>query len=409
MQQAYGQSARDAGDGERGRRAPLRGGLLHGCLTLALVFSAGGASCSRQLRNPFGPYAPPAPQVLVTGSSLDQVIAAVNQNAAKIQSLQTTNASITVPGMPGVPLLRGDIAAQRTSRLRIRASTALTGSEVDLGSNEELFWFWVKRSEPPALYFARHEQFVGGPAQRMLPIEPQWLLDALGFAQFDPAGAHEGPRLVEKGRLEIKSTVPSARGPLTKRTVVDAQTACVLEQHVYDAQGTRLASAVATSHSYLPEVGVSVPQEIQITIPASELSLSIDMGTVAVNSLAENPLLWQMPTIPGVAAIDIGSATPASAVAPPLGDQLTRADWYGPGPAVGATPAAPPSAPLVNVLPPSPAPVASASLSSPSAWPSQQLAPGGVAAPVATATRDFAPGAQRLPVGGVATTPSLAR
>ena len=45
---------------------------------LALVFCTTGASCTRTMRSPFAAWQPPAPQVLMTGSSLDQVIAAVN-------------------------------------------------------------------------------------------------------------------------------------------------------------------------------------------------------------------------------------------------------------------------------------------------------------------------------------------
>lgn len=380
--------------------SPLGRGILNSLLVLALLVCSGGASCSRALRNPFTPWSPPAPEVLVTGSSLDQIIAAVNQNAAKIQSLQTNNASITVPGMPGVPLLRGEIAAQRSSRLRIRASTMLTGSEVDLGSNDELFWFWVKRSEPPALYYARHEQFAAGGGQRMLPIEPTWLLDALGFAAFNPADAHAGPRLVEKGRLEIKSVVQGRNGPLVKLTIVDARTAWVLEQHVYDGQGTLLASAVSRSHRYIAEQGVSLPQEIDIRIPASELSLSIDMGTVAVNTLGDNPALWQMPTIPGVPAVDLGAGSGAAAVAPPIGGQITGADWYGPGPAVGAPPAIAipaPVGPMAAMAPPY------------GAAAPQSVSPGGMVQPVDSLVGAPPLHTERLPAGGVATQPLLAR
>jgi hypothetical protein len=260
---------------------------------VAFLFCTSGASCTRAIRRPFAPALPPAPEVLATGSSLDQVIAAVNQNSARIQSYQTNNASITVPGMPAIPLLRGNIAAQRPGRVRLQASTALTGPEVDLGANDELFWFWVKRNEPPAMYFARHEQFCGSAAQKLLPIEPQWLLDALGFTEFKPTDHHEGPLPAGKGKVEIKSMVQGRCGPMTKRTVLDSHTAVILEQHVYDSGGTLIASSVAKGASrYYPGAGVSLPQELEIRIPASNLALSIDVGTVDINTLSENTPLW---------------------------------------------------------------------------------------------------------------------
>ncbi|HEX6961064.1 MAG TPA: hypothetical protein VF175_04305 [Lacipirellula sp.] len=362
---------------------------------LALVFCTTGASCTRAVRSPFGPWTPPAPEVLATGSSLDQVIAAVNQNAAKINSYQTNNASITVPGMPAIPLLRGNIAAQRPGRVRLQAST-LMGPEVDLGANEELFWFWVKRNEPPALYFARHDQFCGSAAQKLMPIEPQWLLDAIGFAEFRPTDQHTGPLPLGDGKIEITSTIDGRCGPMTKKTVIDARLAWVLEQHVYDGNGTLVASTIAKSHRYDNVAGVSIPQEIEIRIPASELSLSIDVGRVEINTLADNPQLWTMPTMSGTPQVDLGS-TPQAGGVRPAGDLLTEANWYGPGPAVSVPTAIASVQPAIPVIQP-PAPVANtAATAAP-----QFLSPGGVAQlPGAAVNGAAEQGMQRLPAGGV--------
>jgi hypothetical protein len=350
-------------------------------LMLMLLFCASGASCRSSLRSPFAPLSPPAPEVLAVGASLDQVIAAVNQNASRIVSYQTNNASVKIPGMPGIPALSGKIAAQRPGRLRLMASS-LMGPEVDLGANDELFWFWVRRNQPPAVYFARHDQFAGTAAQQMMPIEPQWLLDALGLAMLNPGDAHEGPAPAGDGRVEIKSVVQTRNGPITKRTVIEGRRALVLEQHVYDAAGNLVASVVARSHRYYPQHGVSLPQELDIQIPASELALSIDVGTVEINTLGDNPQLWTMPTIAGSPPYDIGSAAAGSVT--PVGQQLSQADWYGPGPPTAA-PAPIPVAPLTTAVGGLPAP------------------------PLDPFTAGDAAGMQRLPSGGVAAQSTFAR
>ena len=295
-------------------------------LVLVLVlFCGSGATCSRGFRNPFATQmGPPAPEVLMPGSQLQQVITAVNQNASRVASYQTNNASITVPGVPGVPLLRGEIATQRPGRVRLRASTAITGPEVDLGSNDQLFWFWVKRNEPPALYFSRHDQFVGSAAQQLMPVEPQWLLDALGMMQFSPTDQHDGPVPHGDGTLEIRSVVQTRGGTMSKTTVLDARRAWVLEQHIYDPRGTLLASSVAKSHRYYPQAGVSLPQEIELRLPALQMSLTIDVGTVAVNQMGENPQLWELPAMSGYPQVDLGSAPTGSV--PPISTAASK-DW----------------------------------------------------------------------------------
>ena len=282
-------------------------------LLLLIVFCGSGATCQRGLRNPFAQYGPPAPEVLIAGSTLDQVVAAVNQNASRITSYQSNDASITVPGVPGIPLLRGNIAVQQPGRIRLQASTAITGPEVDLGSNDDLFWFWVKRNEPPALYYSRHDQFANSAARQVMPIEPQWLLDALGMMQFSPNDRHEGPFPQGEDKLEVRSTVQARGNQMTKITVVDARRAWVLEQHVYDTSGTLIASTRGSDHRYYEALGVSLPQKVDVRVPAAELALSINVGTVQLNTLVDNPALWTLPSIQP--AVDLGAAASGS-VAP---------------------------------------------------------------------------------------------
>jgi len=316
-------------------------------LLLFVVFCCSGATCSRALRNPFAPLGPPAPHVLTAGASLDQVVSAVNLNAGRVQSYQTNNASITVPGMPAIPLLRGNIVAQRPGRLRLQASTALTGPEVDMGSNDALFWFWVKRNEPPALYFSRHDQFVGSAAQQVMPIDPQWFLDALGMAQFSPNDQHQGPLPHGDGTLEIRSIIQSPTGTLTKSTVLDASRAWVLEQHIYDSGGQLMVSSRASRHRFYPAMGVSLPQEIEIRVPAMQLALTIDVGTVLLNQVAENPALWTLPVLNGYPQIDLGSAPPGAIPA------VGSAGYSAPSP-VSATKINAPPSPSVYAIPAAP-------------------------------------------------------
>ena len=297
---------------------------IQSLLLMLVVFCGAGATCNRPFRNPFAPIGPPAPEVLLGGCSIDQVVAAVNQNASRIVSYQTNNASITVPGMPEIPLLRGNIAARQPGKVRLQASTALTGPEVDLGANDELFWFWVKRNEPPALYFSRHDQFAGSAARQVMPIEPAWFLDALGMMQFSPNDRHEGPFPKGDRKIEIRSIIQARGVQMSKSTIIDARRAWVLEQHVYDATGTLVASTRARNHRYYPAVGASLPQDIDLNLPAAQLSLSIDVGTVQLNVMTDNPALWSLPVLSSYPQIDLGTALPGSVA--PMGSVGSN-DW----------------------------------------------------------------------------------
>src|SRR5207248_594607 len=119
---------------------------------------------------------------------------------------------------------------------------AVTGPEIDLGSNDELFWLWVRRNNPPTLYYCRHAQFATSAAKQLMPVDPDWLLDALGLASFDPALQHSAPQRNANGRIEIRTLLPGPAGTMTKTTVIDEARAWVLEQHLHDERGTLVAT-----------------------------------------------------------------------------------------------------------------------------------------------------------------------
>jgi hypothetical protein len=244
------------------------------------------------------------------GASRDQVIAAVNQNSSRIQSITATGATITVPDTLGLPLLSGNIAAERPGRFRLTAGTAVTAKEIDIGSNDELFWIWIRRNEPPGVYFCRHAQFANSNIRQMMPVEPSWLLAALGMVDINPASVFDGPLPRGDGTVELRSWLPSVSGNLQRVTVIDARRALVIEQHVYDQSGrTLLASAVAESQYYDAARQVAVPQVVAIRLPTANINLRINLGSIQINQLtADRAQLWTMPTFDGAPQHDLGGA-----------------------------------------------------------------------------------------------------
>ena len=373
---------------------------------LGLVFCTTGASCTRTMRSPFAAWQPPAPQVLMTGSSLDQVITAVNDNAARIQSIQTNNASITVPGMPGIPLLGGKIAAQRPGRFHLVAGTALTGDEVDMGSNDELFWFWVKRNEPPALYYARHNQFAGSAAQQLMPIEPQWLLDAIGFTEFRPGDVHTGPTAARRrqgrnqvGHADSHRTTHEDEPSSTRRGpgCWSSMSTTRRERSSPARWPSRISSTSRRTSRCLTTSRFASPRAICRCRSTWERSRSTRSARIRNSGRCRR--------IHGVPLTDLG-ASQANAATPRMGDQITDANWYGPGPAVGqvqaagvpmSIPVAPATAGLATMAPPTAA-------AQPTGPAPQFIHPSGVELPAASVAQQQSPypAMQQLPAAGVA-------
>jgi hypothetical protein len=243
------------------------------------------------------------PRILPETATLDQVVEVVNQNSQAVNSLYSPRATISSPGMPG---LSAQIAMERPRRFRLEATTRLTGAELDLGSNDELFWFWVRRNHPPALYYCDHEAFATSAAREAIPIEPDWLIEALGVTEFSPDAQHHGPFPVGRRRLEVQSILATARGPVTKVTRVDAASGWVVEQHLYDPRNRLVASALASEHQQDPLTGVVLPRVVDLQWPDAQLSLKIRLHDLQVNSLGEEMAqLWNMPQISGTPLVNL--------------------------------------------------------------------------------------------------------
>lgn len=266
---------------------------------VVIVISAGGASCPRRSRS----VGPPAPVVLSGPPTAEQIIQVVNANTARVQQLQTTGATLSVSGMPS---LRTSVALDRPLRFRLRAGTGLTGNELDLGSNEELFWMWAKRDDPAAVYYARHEQFRRSAVPDIMPVPPQWLIEALGLIELDPHAAYAGPFSRGSGRIELRTTVPTPHGSLTKVLVIDDQRGHVLQQHVYDGAGQLLASALSSQYSYNPVHQVSLPHQVDIQLPPAQLAFTLQVDRYAINQLHADPgQLWSIPQVAGHPYVDL--------------------------------------------------------------------------------------------------------
>lgn len=250
------------------------------CLLPLLLMVTCGAGCLQKLRWPWADAPPPAPAVLTANPSLDEIVRAVNGNSAQVTAMSANYATLAPQGAPS---LRAAIFIEKPGRFRVRGTTALTGPELDLGSNDEMFWLWIKRAEPQALYYARHAQASTSGFRKLMPLSPQQLVEAFGIPTFDPQAAHQGPFPSGEGRLAVRSTLPGPDGMMTKTTIVDARTALVVEQQLQDATGQMLASVKTSNHKLGADGRAWLPHTIELAIPSGNMSMTVSIERWDVN------------------------------------------------------------------------------------------------------------------------------
>lgn len=301
-----------------GPHRPLSRGLVFGLLVVAVA--ASGASCPQVLRG-YQVGTMPLPRALPPQASLDQIIAGVHDNTQRVRNYMAPQAVLVVPG---VPRLSAQVACEPPRRFRLRAQTAVTGSELDIGSNDDLFWLWIRRHQPPVMLFCRHDQYAQSAARRLLPLQADWMPELLGLVTFRQEDRHEGPFPLPDGRIEIRSRItpqtasPNAapEGDLLKSTILDGTTGLVVEQHLFTVAGERLASVRTTKHRVDPQSGAALPRLVEVSWPASGVDFQLELAAITTNTPPTDPgQLWQMPAYEGYEPVDL--ADPSVVIMPP--------------------------------------------------------------------------------------------
>ena len=142
----------------------------------------------------------------------------------------------------------------------------------------------------------------------MIPFDPNWLIEALGTLEINPALAHQGPYPEKGNRIQIRTVYDTPEGPNMKVTIIDAVSAWVMEQRIYDVKGTLRARSVVENYRRDPRTNLYVPTAVQVECPAVQFSMRVDLGAVEVNQLQGNPAeLWAMPSYPGSRWVDLAS------------------------------------------------------------------------------------------------------
>lgn len=327
--------------------APKRIGFLDRMVTTVAVLLGlmitGGATCNRgQVASPFPP---PPPIAISSVPTIEEVAAAVNRNDA-IRELSCNSASIEVTSMPSLPKLKATMHARRDRDFRLRANVPLVlGSGIDIGSNAESFWFEVPEDMlRKTMYFARHDQYAASVQRTVLPINPTWLMDAIGLVRIDPSQTIAGPLRRADGAIEIHQRTAENADGLTIY-YVDPTGGYVTDQFVYDSSNRLIASSTATGAVYYPADnggGVVLPHQVELSLAPESgqpMSMRFSIGRYSVNQLLSGEAdLFVMPNN-GSAAINLAAATgPVNgfAASPTLDSSRPRID----GPPVSGLPSA---------------------------------------------------------------------
>src|SRR5579862_5016495 len=118
------------------------------------------------------------------------LVAYLNANAHKVQAVRCDRVAVDCKMGDQPPLgFDGLLACQKPRQFRLKGK--LGGTDVvDLGSNDDEFWFWVGKADPH-VFHCSYKDMATGQVSLGFPFNPDMVVCALNLAEYDPKANYQ--------------------------------------------------------------------------------------------------------------------------------------------------------------------------------------------------------------------------
>ncbi|MBI3411609.1 MAG: hypothetical protein HY040_25045 [Planctomycetes bacterium] len=236
----------------------------------------------------------------------------MNDNARRMDNVRVADLDLTVtPGGVSSYGLTGQMVAQKPRGFRMSAK-AIGNPEVDLGSNDQEFWYWVKRAQPPYQVFCGYKDIGEGRISQMpIPFQPEWVMEAMGMGPYGPPEKYKMEHDNKTIRLVEKSTspqgVPVRKVIVMERRPVNPPTPQVIEFLLLeDKTGKEICSARITETQVDRGTGSILPRRIELRYPAEKMKLAMKLDSTTVNQQLP-PTVFTRQLMPGVQSFNLAT------------------------------------------------------------------------------------------------------
>jgi hypothetical protein len=204
-----------------------------------------------------------------------QLVASQNNNAQKIQSLWCPTLELDCKQGFQEFHISGKLACQKPRNFRMRADV-LGHTEADIGSNDQEFWYWVKRGDPYLVHCSYQDLERGG-VRIPFPFQPDWVMEALGMSEYD---LNPTPPYVVQASGRTIQLVQSTRNlqgqSVRKLTEFDPSTFKVTAHILQSEAGKEICRAQVTA--FQDSAGVVIPRKISFSYPAERFEMKMTLG-----------------------------------------------------------------------------------------------------------------------------------
>ncbi|MEZ6138950.1 MAG: hypothetical protein R3B84_00120 [Zavarzinella sp.] len=251
-----------------------------------------------------------------------ELVKYLNDQASVFETIDTRDLSITGNLQGNSGSIEGTLVAQKPRNLNLVARKPILGPMAYIGSNSERFWFHFPKDGSNSIFYCSYADFERGLELPLpVPIDPDWILESFGMLAPNPNGDFRTEQrkdtidLIEettyRGQKVRKVTtfyLGNATGgqpQIPTRTMYDASNRIISQAKI-----TRVKEFPVRSRDGSRDKVLLCPQEMELSWPNQETSISLDLGRMQVN-VPVSRTQFEMPDL-GVKAVDLRRAQPAS-------------------------------------------------------------------------------------------------
>lgn len=218
---------------------------------------------------------------------IKHIIENLNDKNKLVQTVHYRDLSITVSSKMGKVRVDGWLGHEKGKKFRMIMNSFL-GRELDIGSNENRFWFWSRQMDPPALFYADHENLMR--TRLKTPFNPVWMMESLGVSRIET----EDVKLMRYNQWYVvaEQRVSTLGEDITKITLVSEDGSRISGHYIYDSKNNvEVSSEVLAYHEIN---GCFIPKKIRTIWHKEQIVLIWNLNRPYVN-LKLNPSNWTMP------------------------------------------------------------------------------------------------------------------
>jgi hypothetical protein len=237
---------------------------------------------------------PPAAVSKNAKPTAPDLVAYLNHNAQLVQSIKSTQLEIQAKQGNDSIGLQGTLFCQKPRDFRLRANVAGQPA-VDIGSNNEEFWFWISQAKDDdgvaRVHYCSYADMAGGKARMPFPFQPDMIVAALGMGDYDPQKEYTIREDAKTWSLIEKAT--SAQGqPVQKvtqfnKTTVGPNKPQIIAYYLLDDKGNEVCRASVLDVQTITVGGqpAVIPKHVKLVWRTQQIEMSMRLFDTEVNKI----------------------------------------------------------------------------------------------------------------------------